>query len=270
MNGSDAVSPRSVESLLRIVAETAAARAPLPPILRARCGAFGAAVAARLEQGADLRSALSGVLSPATCDLLAGPLPGLEHSALLVAEDLRLRRERRHVWQDLLLRPAISLVVVLAYAVVVATQGYGDLTTAGLAWAWVVVALAATMLLLATVWFAGRPSISRHLPSFGALQHHASQAERYERAALCAAWRLPEARLIPWLGADLSGLGPVLARADAVGHCRRLAQWHRGATLRAQRLVGMVLALQLAVIAGCLLLAVAAPAWQGVLVTVGE
>jgi hypothetical protein len=261
---------RQVEQLLRAAAEAAAARAPLPPVLRLRCGALGATVAERLEAGADVRQALAGALPAATLDLLAGPRPGLAQAALLVAEDLRLQRERGQLWRDVLVRPAISLGVVLAYALLVAWQRGAGLGAAGLAWGWLAVALGATAVLIATVWIAGRPAAHRHLPWLGSLAHHARQAERYERAGLCADWRLPEAGLIPWLGADLSGLGSVLARADAAGHCRRLADWHRAAARRAQQVLGQILAFQMALIAGALLLAAAAPAWQGVLATVAE
>ena len=61
----------------------------------------------------------------------------------------------------------------------------------------------------------------------------------------------------------------MLARADAEEHCRRLAAWHRAATVRAQVRVGRVLALLLAVIAGCLVLAAAVPAVQGVMADQG-
>jgi len=250
---------RQIEVLLRAAAEAAAARAPMPEALRAHGGTLGATVATALEGGADLRTALAGALPPQQLDLLAGPRPPLEHAALLVAEDIRLARERRWRWFEILAQPALSLVIVLVYALVASAWG-----GSGLALAWVLAAAAATGLLVAAVAFAGRPGPGRHLPWLGALGHHARQAGRYERAALCARWRLPEERLAPLLGADLAGLAPVLARADAETHCRRLAVWHREATARAQTRFCRVLALLLAIIAGCLLLATAVPAVQSV------
>lgn len=251
---------RQIEVLLRAAAEAAAARAPLPAALRTRAGTLGAAVADRLEAGADLRTALHGALPPHQLDILAGPRPPLAQAALMVAEDIRLAREARWRWVELLARPAISLIAVLVYAVV-AAQWSG----AGLAGAWVVAAGGATALLVAALLVAGRPGMAERLPWLGAGGHHARQAGRYERAALCARWRLDEAALAPWLGADLSGLGPVLARPDAEDHCRRLAAWHRAALARAQVRLGRVLSLLLAAIAGCLVLAAAEPAVRSVL-----
>lgn len=249
------VSPRQLEVLLRAAGEAAAVQAPLPAALRAHGGPLGPAVATALEGGADLRAALAGLLPPRQLDLLAGERPPLAQAALLVAEDLRLAREARWRWFEILVQPVVSLLAVLAYALVA-----GAWSGSGLALAWVAVAGVGTVLLAGAVAVASRPALAGVLPWLGALALHARQAGRYERAALCARWRLPEAQLAPLLGADLAGLGPVLARADGEAHCRRLADWHRASALRAQARVARVLALLLAVIAGCLILAAAAPA----------
>jgi len=248
---------RQVEILLRAAAEAAAARAPLGAALRLRAGNLGATVATALDGGADLRAALHGALPAWQLDLLAGPRPPLDQAALMVAEDIRLARERRWRWVEILGQPALSLAIVLAYALIA-----GSADGAGLALSWLLVAAPATALVIIAVVIGGRPGSGLHLPWLGALGHHARQAGRYERAALCARWQLPEELLVPWLGADLAGLGPVLARADAQAHCRRLAAWHRAATVRAQNRLGRILAVLLALIAGCLILATATPVVQ--------
>lgn len=245
---------RDLQRLLDALAAIAAERVPLPPALRERGGPLGPQVADRLEAGDDVPRALAGLLTPAERDLLAGPWPDLASAALLVAEDLRLRRERRWAWAELLVRPLVSLVVVLGY-VLVAAQGLAlDLSIA-----WLVVAGGTLLVVIVTVLLAEAPRLRGMLPTLGARANHAAAATRYERAALVATWQLEEARLGPWLGEDLLRLAPILARPDAAEHCRRLARWHREAAVRAHRRLGHLLATALALVAGALLLAVASP-----------
>ena len=245
---------RNLQLLLEATAAIAADRAPLPPGLRERGGPLGAFVADRLEAGEDLPTALTGLLPAAERDLLAGPRPDLASAALLVAEDLRLHRERRWAWADLLARPLISLLVVLVYVLMAARGLSLDLSLA-----WLGVAGGTLFLAIVTIVVAERPRLRRYLPTLGARADHAAAATRYERAALVAAWGLEEARLVSWLGADVLRLGPVLARPDAAEHCRRLARWHRDAATRAHRRLGHLVAVALILVAGALLLAVASP-----------
>jgi hypothetical protein len=242
-----------IETALRVIAAAASERRPLPPELRARCGALGETLASALERGEDLPTAFAGLLPEELRVALRGPRPPLERSALLAAERLRLERAARLAWFDALAHPALTVVGVTVAMVVV-----GRIGGLGLSLPWLVAAAAVLVVGGLLTWLARSRGLSPLLPSLAALGHHARQAERYERAALVARWRLPEAEIAPLLGADLAGLGPVLADAQAELHCRRLAEHHAGAATRARARLAWTLGAVIYVAAGALLLAAAA------------
>jgi len=244
-------SARGIENTLRLIASTAEQRRPLPEALRSAGGELATALAERLERGEDLPTAFA-TLQPADVRMaLLGPRPPLERSALFIAEQLRRKRDRTLVWIDIIAHPLLTLLGAgVAVGVVAHLGGYGF----SLVWllAFVAVLLVgASILYLSTC---GR--LAAALPSIGAFGHHLRQSDRYQRAALVARWRLPEADLVALLGADLGGLGAVLAQPQAEAHCQRLASYHGHAQVRAQRRLAWVLAGVVYIAAGTLLLAV--------------
>ncbi|MEK7412296.1 MAG: hypothetical protein AAB263_03135 [Planctomycetota bacterium] len=245
-----------IEELLRVIALAATEHRPLPPALRELGHPLALHVADRLDQGESLPAAMSGAVDPVLADLLAGPRPSTAEAALLVAEWLRMRQADRLAAITRVTHPLCGLVVVTAATLLVAWFGpaphAGWLAAAG-------VLLSGSVLLVC----AGLSAANHRLPNLAAGGVHARLAACYERAALVARWRLPEERLVPLLGEDLTRLAPVLADPGAEDHCRRLAVYHRNAEQRArQRLWWLVMALGY-LAGGCLLLAAAVPmvAW---------
>ena len=242
-----------IEQILRVIAATAAEHRPLPPALRELGSPLATSVADRLERGEPLPAALSGTLGPELADLLAGPRPGTAEAALLVAEWLRLQRADRVAAIARIVHPLCGLVVVTAGIALVAR--FGPSPHAG----W----LAAGAVLLAGALLLVCSGATRRLPYLAAGALHARLATAYERAALVARWRLPEASLVPLLGEDLGRLSPVLADPGAEPHCRRLAAYHREAEQRARRRLWWTVMAFGYLAGGCLLLSAAVPMVDG-------
>ena len=239
------------EALLDVIAIAASERYPLPAALCASGVAGAEALALRLDAGEDLTTACAGLIPPDIAMLIAGPRPPLEHAALLGAAILRDRRAARGRLFDLVAWPVVCLGATVAALITVA--GPLGLPLDHRWWPVVVITLVIALApLLALV----SENVAVRLPWLCGWHLHAQRAWRYERAALAARWRLDETAL-DLLGTDLRRLGPVLARPDAEGHCRRLAEWHQQAGKRAQRRLGLVLAAALLVMGGALILTAA-------------
>lgn len=238
----------TVETVLRTVATTAQRREPLVPALRQLSSTLATTVAANLERGDDLHTALAGCLPPAQIALLAGPHPTLEQAALLAADELAERRAARAQWIDQLAHPLLSLLIITLGAGVLAPR-----IGAGLDGGWLVAAagVAALAVLMAVV-------VSRR--EGDGPGRHRRLAQRWERAALVARWRPEETLLQPLLGGDLAGISAVLARPDSEAHCRRLAAWHRTVASATQRRLGRALAAMLLLASAAVILAAAVPA----------
>ena len=239
------------EGLLRVIAATAQAGAPLPPALRASGVAGAGPLADALDAGMDVPTALAGVLPEGLRRLLGGDHPPLDQAALLAAAALRRARSERFDTLVALAQPLAGLLAAVVALVLVA----GPL---GLRpdWRWLPAAsagLAVALLPLAGLLGEG---MAVRLPWLAGWGLHRRRAWRYERAALVARWRLPEERLALF-GADLIPLGPVLARPDAEAHCQRLAAWHAACALRARRRLLLVAALGLHLIAAAIIVAAA-------------
>ena len=243
-------SARGIETVLRIIARAAEQRRPLPEALRTAGGDLAMTLAGRLERGDDLPTAFATLLPEDLRLALHGPRPPLERSALFLAEHLRLRRERLLAWTDIVAHPLLTLLAVaVAVVVIVAIGGLG------FAALWLAAFPAVLALGAGILWLSTNGRLAVVLPSLGAFGHHLRQSDRYQRAALVARWRLPESELVALLGADLAGLGPVLALPQAEVHCQRLATYHAQAQVRAQRRLAWILAGVVYVAAGTLLLA---------------
>jgi hypothetical protein len=241
-----------IGDILDSIALAATERRPLPPALRELGRPLATAVADRLEAGESLPQALRGALDPALADLLAGPRPPTAEAALLVAEWLRMQEQQRLLAITRLTHPICGLAVVTV--AVVLTAWYGPSPQGGLVAAAGVVLAGAVLLAVA-----GWRGWAARFPVLGASAAHALLANTYERAALVARWRLPEAQLAPLLGEDLLRLAPVLADPGAETHCRQLATYHREAAQRASRRLWWAVMGMGYVAGGCLLLAAAVP-----------
>jgi hypothetical protein len=245
-----------IEQLLRVIAATAAERRPLPPALRELDHPLARSVADRLDGGETLPAALAGAIGPELADLLAGPRPGTAEAALLVAEWLRMRRADRVAAIARIAHPLCGLVMITA--AVALTAWAGPSPHAGWFAAAAVLLAGAVLLTCASV-----TGLARRLPHLAAGALHARLATSYEKAALVARWRLSESGLAPLLGEDLDRLAPVLADPGAEVHCRRLAEYHRGAEVRARRRLWWTVMALGYLAGGCLLLAAAVPAVGG-------
>ncbi len=254
----------AVEALLRVVAETAAARAPLAPILRERCGALGAGIADALERGEDLPHALQAHLGADLCALLAGPRPSLEDAALLAAERLRLERRMRQERVDALVHPIITLALVACALAAVVVQ-----THLRVPWPSLVVSALAIATAVALAIANARSDGRQTLPMARRLAFHLRMASRYERAALVAQWRLPEAQLERLLGGDVADLAPLLSHPEAADDARRLGEHHRAAAARCRRWNYLLIG-GLIYVAGGALVVDAASGPIGVLMSIGE
>jgi len=243
-------SARGIETVLRTIASAAEQRRPVPEALRSVGGDLATALAAQLERGADLPSAFATLLPEDLRLALLGPRPPLERSALFIAERLRLKRERILAWTDVVAHPLLTLLAVAAAVIVIVAIG-----GLGFAPVWLLAFPAVLGLGGVILALSANGRFATVLPSLGAFGHHLRQSDRYQRAALVARWRLPEADLVVLLGADLGGLGPVLALPQAEVHCQRLATYHAQAQVRAQRRLAWILAGVVYVAAATLLLA---------------
>ena len=252
-----------IEQLMRVIAAAAAEHRPLPPALRELNQPLALAVADRLEGGETLPAALSGALGPELADLLAGPRPGTAEAALLVAELLRMRRADRVAAVARITHPLCGLLAVSAGVALVAWAGPSP--HAGWLAASAVLLIGAILLICAAT-----TRLASRLPHLAAGALHARLATAYEKAALVARWRLPEASLAPLLGEDLSRFAPVLADPGAEVHCRRLAEYHRGADLRARRRLWWTVMALGYIAGGCLLLAAAVPLVDGWMALLGN
>ena len=241
-----------IENLLRTIAQAASERQPLPMLLRERCGDLGAHVADALDQGQDVASALAGQVPEDLLAALRGPRPPLERSALLAAERLRLERQTKRIWLETLLHPLFTMLAVSA-ALVIILRGDGM----GLSLPWLLAGLGVLGMCGALFALAWSRQAVWLLPSLASLGYHATQAQRFERAALVARWRLSEADLRPLLGTDLALLGPVLASPDAEHHCQRLAGYHAAAAVRARSHLAWLIGACIYITAGILLLSTA-------------
>jgi hypothetical protein len=254
----------AIEALLATIAAAAERREPLPAALRASGVRWAEAVAARLDAGDDLPTALSGLVSPELAQLLAGPRPPLEHAALLGAATLANQRQGRALVLDLLAWPVVCLIAASAALGTVA--GPLGLPLDG-RWLWLLI----PGLIIGLVPVAGWrfEALCHHLPWLCGWALHTRRAWRYERAALAARWRLDETDL-DRLGTDLRQLGPILGRPEAEAHCQRLAQWHRTAATNARQRLGQIGAALLLIMAGALILAAAGGPLQQAIGTVVE
>lgn len=241
-----------LEAVLRRVAELAQRREPLAEGLRASGLPGAAALADDLDAGRDLAAALRERLGERLALLLTGPRPPLEQSALAVAEELRLARERRAILVEACSYPVLTLVAMCAVA---AWLRWGMELEIAASWLW-----AAPPILLLCAIPMGIPFVPARtaaaLPTLCGWRAHARRAERYERAALAARWRLEEAQMERLFGDPLADLAPVLGEPDAEEHCRRLAEHHRDAARRGVRRAALWLTIGLDVCAGVIALAV--------------
>ncbi len=215
---SPSASPSALMPLLATIADAAQHREPLAPRLRA-CGEIQLAEA--LDAGCDLPTALGARLPPRYRELLAGPRPGLEETALFVRDDLRQRQLARAQLISGLIHPLVTWAVLVAVAAILLVVQDQRLSAPWLA-------------------FAGGGTIAAVLTLIWRRDdHHAALTDRYLRAALASRWRLTEERLTALLGADLAELAPLLGTANAEVHFRRLAALHRrrADSLRHWRLV---------------------------------
>ncbi len=243
----------AIEHLLRVVASAATRGSPLPEALDAYGSPLARNVAQRLRAGATLPDAVRQELGDELADLLAGPQPPVDGAALLVAEHLRLRRQERLDQLATLFHPLLTLVTTaIAVPLILRVMGQPP----ALVWLSLAIVLVIAAILLPIC--AGRTAIARHLPALAMLNQHATLAQRYERAALVARWRLSEARLAPFLGEDLAAIAPVLSAVGAEDHCRRLASYHREAQLRARHRLHRTIQVLVLLAGGALVLAAGA------------
>lgn len=241
-----------IEDILHTIAQAAAERRPLPPALRELAQPLALALADRLDAGEPLSTALRDSLGADLADLLAGPRPDTASAALLVSAWLRLRNNDRLDAIERLTHPLCGLVAISGMSALVMTVGPAPQVS------WLI---AATILLIGAAFIvvASSPRFAERMPHLAALARHARLASRYERAALVARWRLPEAQLGPLLGADLIRLAPILADPGAEDHCRQLALYHRAASQRARRRLWWLIMALGYLAGGCVLLATAVP-----------
>lgn len=244
--------------LLDVIAAAAQRGEDLAAALRA-CGLPGAAAAAeRLQAGASVPQAVTGLLPPATAALLGGALPPLGTVAALLADEAWRALERRRLVCGHVAYPLAAGVLVAVGAVLLARllppgPYYAPVVAPG----WAVAPAALAALLLAAPWL---PRAWR-LPGAGWVAH-LDRAERWARAGLAARWRLSEAQAQQLLGVDLAPFAALLGTPGADEHCRRLAEWHRRAAWRRLAVTARAAAAALLLAGGGLVLA-SIRVWQG-------
>jgi hypothetical protein len=237
----------NLAGILDVIAVAAQRGEPLSARLRASGLAGAATVANRLDDGADLPSAFRGLAPVGVLRVLSDALPELERRATLAATAARDAVERR---LELLAATAYPLLVALAAAGAFATFLYWSPVRPDGAWLWLAVPPLLVVVAAALVPHLGDRWLDR-LPLVAAAERHRRLQRRYERAALAARWRLPEADAQRLLGVDLAPIAAQLGHADAEAHCQRLAAIHAVAARAAQERLGRV-------IAGCVLGAIGA------------
>jgi len=239
-------------ALVERVGALAAAHEALAPGLRA-----AERLADELDAGAALPQAFAGMLGQHHAQLLAGPRPPLAQSALLVSQELRLARERRHLMHEALAYPVVSLLTLLTLAMVLRGNGLAD---AAAAWLWACLP-AAVLVLLAML---PTPRILQRV-TLGAWRGDARRAERYARAALAARWRLDEQELTRLFGSELDQHRAQLAVPDAERQLVRLAEHYRERARRSARWQARLLAVGVLACAGAVALALGHTLWTGML-----
>jgi len=238
------------EQLLRLVAATVQRRDPLPPALR-DSGLPGAVlVADALDRGAPPDVALAAALPADLRSLLAGPVPDLERAVLLAADDLHLQQETRAQALDVLARPLLTLLLLISGLAWIGHTGLFPVT-----WSWLWALPAALAVALLPLPGLLSPTLGQRLPWLWGWRFHRDRAQRFARAALAAQWRLPEEKIAPWFGGDLSDLAPILAMSGADRHCDRMSAHHRAAAARAATRLGALAVLGLHLLGAVLLIA---------------
>lgn len=243
---------------LRFLADTADRSQDLPAALRTSELAGAETVADRLAAGADMESALAGVLPPhLLIHLLSGHLPLAVTAPMLLDEEIRRGDDRQQLATHLGY-PLASLVVVGMLALVIGLADPPDTHYAGVASAWwcLVPAILAAVVLVAP-WMPGH----WRLPG-GGWARHQRLARTWARASLALRFRITEAQAQQVLGVDLAALGPVLAAPHAVEHCTTLATWHRQRSQRLLAWTARIAAALILAIGGALVLA-SMPMWTG-------
>jgi hypothetical protein len=212
----------SATDLLRVIAEAATRHEDLTEALDAS-GLPGAAIAAaRLRAGADVPTAITGLVPARLAEMLDGGSPPLAVRANLAADASARRDQRRRLIAAHLAYPVAALAVVATLAIVThRITPFRAWYTESVSLAWAALPAALAVLLMASPWLPDR----WRLPGSGWIRH-LCLADTWARAALAAQWRLTEAEARRLLGVDLEPLGRALGGVDADDHCRRLAQWH--------------------------------------------
>jgi len=239
-------------ALLDLIARTAAAGEPLPPVLRRDGSRRGEAVAAALERGATIPQALRGVLDSRLIAYFEAPGADAEKSALLAGQELLLRRRRWELLRLAIGYPIVCCVLFAGIGLWVDAHPTFGLDPAGfllLIPGTVLVALLPALPLIA-------PALAARLPWLCRWRVHLQRERLFRRAGLAARWRLPEARLLSLLGDDLASVAPILGGENAEDHCAALADYHAAAALRAVRRLSTAMACGWYLVAAALALAV--------------
>ena len=239
-----------VESVLKEIAKLARERRPLAQGL-SESGLQGAdSVVTALKAGQTLDQALTQVLGSEHLELLRMERLDLEQLALLISEDLALKRERRALILKTFAYPAFLLI--LAVLILIVAPIFSPLP---LDWRWAI-PLAPILLVIVTLpllpWIS--PRFSAQFPLFCGWHRHWHRAGRFRRAAVAADWRLPESELTALFGRDLSDLAPFLADQDASSGCQNLATYHQVASRRGLERLLIGICLGVYVFLGALLL----------------
>ncbi len=241
-----------VETVLRVLAETASARQALAPALRLEGGALGRQIAEALDQGEDLPTAFGQLLPEGLRNLLSGPRPPLEEAALLAAEHIEQQRQLRGEWLESLLHPALTLLLMPVVITIILVQGHLGLSPWFLLPGIVLAGSAITLMARRTV-ETGRSGIDQE----DRLRYHERMGWNYERAGLLARWRLSDSQLSKILGPDLESIAPLLAVPQAQEDARNLARFHRHAARRLRQRLSWIFAAILYVACGLLMLSAA-------------
>lgn len=219
-------------ALLREIAALAAERRALPEGLRASGLAGSSQLADALQAGADLPTALAGLVPKAVAAELSRHRD-LALGACLAADEWEAAGERRQALRTAVMDPLLSAAAMVA--ILFGLHHWLGLRPVG---SWWLLALPAPLVVLLAVlpWPRSWP-----LGPIAAWRRHAATAGRYARAAVVVRWRLPEAEASRLLGADLAGLGPMLGSPAAEASCQRLRDHHRRAARRASRRLAWII-----------------------------
>lgn len=238
-------------ALLELIAHAAAQRQDLTSALAASELPQAAELAVRLRAGATLVEALADRLDPQLRNVLAGPRPNLAEAALFVSEELRLRQVIREESLAALAHPLGTVLVVggTCLSFLIHEGQVPELPWLFAAGGLLILAMLPLLALL--------PGLGRRFPVLAGAGLHGALARRYARGALVARWQLTEAQVAGWFGGELACLGPLLARAGAELHLRRLAEHHRRAAISARRRLAVISGAMLYLGCGALLVATA-------------